>query len=94
MVKDIWCYVSEADTARATLNALTAGTDTFPLGHEAFFVCAPDTGYHLPTTELVKKNYPGVPIRGELVGNQGLYDCSKAGRMLGWKCQDCYPWKG
>ena len=81
VTKHLWGYTRSDATARACLLSLTAG---FP-GHEAFFIVAPDTMMETPSLELARRFFPDVPVRGDLSGNWGFFDCSKAERMLGWR---------
>jgi UDP-glucose 4-epimerase len=78
--RHLWGYTSLGAAARACLLALAAD---FP-GHEVFYVVAPETIMDTPTRDLCRDCYPGVPIRRELTGTEGLFDCAKAGRLLGW----------
>lgn len=80
-VRDLWGYVLLPDAARAFLLALTADFT----GHEVFYIAAPETAVNVPTTQLCHQHYPEVPLRRALPGNTGLYDCSKAERLLGWR---------
>lgn len=90
--KDLWGYISEKDVAEATLLGLTAPEATFPNGHEAFFVVAPVQHQQAATIPLIDKWYPNVEKRREWKGNEGLYDCSKAKRLLGWEAKEYFPW--
>jgi UDP-glucose 4-epimerase len=78
--KQLWGYTRFDAAARACLAALTA---TFK-GAEEFFIIAPDTMAAEPSLELAQKYFPDVPVRGDLSGHHGFYDCSKAQRLLGW----------
>lgn len=79
--KHLWGYVRYDAAARACLLALTAGFT----GHEVFYIVAPDTMMDAPSLELAQRFYPDVPVRGDLSGNRGFFDCSKAERLLGWR---------
>jgi nucleoside-diphosphate-sugar epimerase len=85
--KGLWGYVDIRDVVDAVLKALTAEF----VGHEAFFICAADTHSAVPTAELVAAAYPDVPLRKELRGHEGLFDLSKAKRLLGW--QPRHSWR-
>ena len=37
-----------------------------------------------PALELARQYFPEAPVRGDLSGRHGFYDCSKAERLLGW----------
>jgi UDP-glucose 4-epimerase len=79
-VRDLWGYVLRPAAARAFLLALTADF----AGHEVFYIVSPHTYVDTPTAELVAAYYPDVPLRKPLPGNTGLFDCTKAERVLGW----------
>ena len=73
-----WMFIWEA--ARAHVLALKASYT----GHEVFFTTAQISGSIIPSIELARHAYPEAEIRSDLSGHQSLYDCNKAGRMLGW----------
>ncbi len=81
VAKQLWGYTRLESAARAFLLALTADFS----GHEAFFIVAPDTMVNTPSQQLKARHYPDVPLREELVGNQGFFNCRKAERLLGWR---------
>ncbi|GBC97665.1 Uronate dehydrogenase [bacterium HR17] len=85
--KGLWGYVDLRDAVDAVLKALEAPFT----GHEAFFICAADTHSVVPTAELVAAAYPDVPLRRELRGHEGVFDLSKAKRLLGWEPR--YSWR-
>lgn len=78
--------------ARACLLGLTSEGWT---GAEAFYIVAPTTKMHEEkgdaepsTLENLKKYHPQAKIKPgwyEEHRGRGLFDCSKAERMLGWK---------
>jgi nucleoside-diphosphate-sugar epimerase len=78
--RHLWGYTLLNAAAQAFMRALLAPFE----GHEAFFIVAPDTLIATPTEQLCQTYYPGVPLRRALPGNQGLFDCGKAERLLGW----------
>jgi hypothetical protein len=39
----------------------------------------------VPTAQLIRRWWPGVPVEGDMSGKNGFFDCSKARRMLGWE---------
>jgi nucleoside-diphosphate-sugar epimerase len=80
MSKHLWGYSRYDASARACLLSLTADYQ----GAEAFFIIAPDTTMDVPSLELAQKFFPNVPVRGDLSGHRGFFDCSKAERLLGW----------
>ncbi len=79
--KGLWGYVDIRDVVEAVLKSLAVTWK----GHEAFFICAADTSSAVPTMELVNAVYPDVPLKRELQGHEGLFDLSKAKRLLGWE---------
>lgn len=85
--KGLWGYVDLRDAVDAVLKALDAAWT----GHEVFFICAADTHSVVPTEELVRAAYPEVPLRRPLRGHEGLFDLSKAQRLLGW--QPRHSWR-
>ncbi|WVQ73539.1 hypothetical protein IAR50_003115 [Cryptococcus sp. DSM 104548] len=97
--KDLWGWVSNSSVSTACRLALTAPVDTFPEGHEVFFIVAPTICQQRETQGLLEEYYEEYgreegrgTLRGErkgrgMEGNEGLFDCSKAERMLGWKAE-------
>lgn len=81
---DLWAYVQEDSGAEAFLLALTEGGWT---GHEAFFVCAPETAHEEESGVLKEMWWGGVRIKegASLEGHRSFFDCSKAERLLGWR---------
>lgn len=80
LVKQLWGYTRRRSAARAFLLGVTADF----VGHEAFYIVAPDTMVATPSVELWERHYPEVPLRTGLSGNRAFYDCSKAQAILGW----------
>lgn len=80
LVKHLWGYTTLESAARACLLAVSASY----IGHEVFYIVAPDTTMDQPSLDLAKRFFPNVPVRGELTRNHGFFDCSKAQRLLGW----------
>lgn len=78
--KQLWGYVTFPAVARACLLGVTTDLG----GHEVFYIVAPDTMVDTPSLALAAENYPEVPVRGDLSGTKGFFDCAKAESMLGW----------
>jgi len=78
---DLWGYTSLEAAARACLAALSADFK----GHEVFYIVARNTVVDVPSLQLKERFYPDVPVRGDLAGNRGFYNCDKAQRLLGWR---------
>jgi len=81
MSKHLWAYTLYDAAARACVQSLEAPF----LGHEAFYIIAPETNMDIPSEELAARFFPHVPIRGDLSGRRSFFSCAKAERMLGWK---------
>ncbi|WRT66759.1 uncharacterized protein IL334_003722 [Kwoniella shivajii] len=93
--KDLWGWVSSLSVSRACLAGLTSPTNRFNEGsHETFFIVAPTICQQRSTMDLLNEYYPDIvkegKIRGLIRGNQGLFDCSKAKRMLDWSEEGFY----
>lgn len=80
VARQLWGYTRRDAAARACLAGVTADFS----GHEVCYVVAPDTMTDVPSLELRDRHYPDVPIRGDLSGHRGFFDCSTAARVLGW----------
>jgi UDP-glucose 4-epimerase len=80
-LRHLWGYTRLNAAARACLLSLTANVQ----GHEAFYIVAPETTQALPSIELARKFFPDVPVRGDLSGRRGFFNCAKAERLLGWR---------
>jgi UDP-glucose 4-epimerase len=81
LAKQLWGYTRLDAAARACLLAITADF----VGHEVFYIVAPDTMVNIPSLELKQRFFPDVPARGDLSGNRGFFSCQKAERVLGWQ---------
>jgi UDP-glucose 4-epimerase len=79
--RNLWGYTRFDAAARACLLALTAEYT----GHEAIFIVAPDTILEASSRDLCAKFFPNVPLRDEMPGKAGFFNCDKAWRLLGWK---------
>ena len=79
--RHLWGFTTRAAAARALLLGVTADF----VGHEAFYVVAPQTMVDTPSLQLRNQFYPTVPIRGDLSGTRGFFDCTKAEEFLGWQ---------
>lgn len=81
VAKHLWGYTSGDATARACLLSLTADFS----GHETFYIVAPQTMMDEPSLTLKERYFPDVPIRGDLSGKNGFFNCHKAEKLLGWR---------
>jgi UDP-glucose 4-epimerase len=82
--KQLWGYVTYPAAARACLLSVTTDLG----GHEAFYIVATDTMVDTPSLTLAAEHYPDVPVRGDLSGTRGFFDCAKAESLLGWRHDD------
>lgn len=83
-IKHLWAYTLLREANRACLLSLTADFS----GHEVFYIVAPRTAVTVPSLELAQEHYADTPIRGNLSGNSGFFNCSKAERILGWRHEE------
>jgi UDP-glucose 4-epimerase len=58
--------------------------DATYIGHEAFYIVSPTTVMAESTSDLIAQWFPQVPVTKALAPNEGMYDCAKAQRLLGW----------
>lgn len=82
--RHLWGYTLRDAAARAFLLGVTADF----AGHEVFYVVAPTTMVDTPSVDLRDTHYPSVPVRGDLSGTRGFFDCRKAGEILDWHHDD------
>lgn len=78
--KHLWGYTLRDPAARACLLAVGGRF----VGHEVFYITAPDTTNDIPSLALAARYYPHVPIRGNLDANRSFFSSAKAERLLGW----------
>jgi UDP-glucose 4-epimerase len=79
--RSLFAYTAIDAAVRACLLALNAPFR----GHEAFFICAPDTISSTESAVLVARHYPNIRLKRPLTGHESFYNCSKAERVLGWR---------
>jgi UDP-glucose 4-epimerase len=78
----LWGYVHLEDAARACVHALRPSPDRAPF--EALLIAAPDTWAREATGSLLDRYSPQSERRTSLPGTTGLFDCSRAARVIGW----------
>jgi UDP-glucose 4-epimerase len=83
----LWAYVHGDDLARAVELAIAAD---IPKGHHAVYVAAADNGTIEPTRDLLRRYYPGVPIRGEVADFGSLISSRRARDLLGYEPELCW----
>lgn len=88
LVSEFWGYVDLRDVVEAVFCGLFHENFT---GFGAFLLAADDTASTTPTAEIVARDYPDVPWKGDrdvwLAGgtHRGLIDCREAKEKLGWR---------
>lgn len=82
--RSFWSYIDARDAARACRLAMEYTTP----GHEALLIVAPETYMDEPTRDLLDRAYPGAGRIAEgFGGRMGVFDCSRAERLLGFEPQ-------
>jgi len=76
-----WSYIDARDLGQITLRAV----EKDGLGYQVFNAANDDTSSDLPTAELLKRFYPGVPVKAELGEFETLLSNRKARDMLGFR---------
>lgn len=85
----LWAVTDARDAAQAF--RLSVENDDPNLLHEVFFILGFDTCSRVPTSELIAKHYPDVPLKTTFKGYDSLWSHAKAERMLGYKPK--YTWR-
>ncbi|MCW1966955.1 MAG: NAD(P)-dependent oxidoreductase [Anaerolineae bacterium] len=80
-IRQLWAWTHLDAAARACVQSLSANY----VGHEAFYIVAPNHAWLGDSRDLAHSHYPAVPIRGEFSGQCSFFDSSKAERLLGWR---------
>jgi len=78
--RGLWGYTTVEMIVDACLLACSASL----CGHEVFFIVAPTVASDTSSEDLRRRWYPEVPVRGELAGQQGFFDCTRAASLLDW----------
>ena len=82
-----WSYIDARDLGQIVRLAI----EKDGLGFQIFNAVNDHTSSDLPTAELLKRYYPGVPVRGELGEFEGLMSNRKAREMLGFR--EAHNWR-
>lgn len=85
--KNLWAVIDARDVALAFRLAVENPVAT----HEAFNLNGSDTCSLIPTSELLDRYFPGVPVRGTLDHFESLISHGKATRLLGFRPQ--HSWR-
>ncbi len=92
--KILWAFTDARDAAQAF--RLAVENDT--IAHEVLLINGHDTCSYEPTTELIARHYPGVPVNTPLECHASLWSHGKATRLLGyqpkstWRQSDFHTW--
>ena len=82
-----WSYIDARDLGQI----IRLGIETDGLGFQVFNAVNDHTSSDLPTAELLRRYYPGVPVRGELGEFEGLLSNRKTRDMLGFR--EAHNWR-
>ncbi len=82
-----WSYIDARDLGQI----IRLGIETDGLGFQVFNAVNDHTSSDLPTAELLRRYYPGVPVRGELGEFEGLMSNRKAREVLGFR--EAHNWR-
>ncbi len=83
-LRHLWAYVTMPESSRACLLSVTADF----VGHQVFYIVAPQTAVSELSLDLARQHYPTTAIRGDLSGHNGFFNCAKAERILGWQYKE------
>ncbi|WP_203454009.1 NAD-dependent epimerase/dehydratase family protein [Jiangella aurantiaca] len=84
-VRELWSYLDVRDAALAALSALAVDDGAA----HVVLVAAPETLVPYPTSELLRRYLPDVPVRRPLPGRTVPIDTSAAARLFGFAAR--YP---
>jgi len=77
--RDLWGYTMVADATAACLAAVAGAAPR----NEVLYVVSPTTSSDRATLDLCRDHHPDVPIRSDMAGHAGLFDCSRLAAVLG-----------
>jgi UDP-glucose 4-epimerase len=84
---NLWVMTDARDAAQAF--RLAAENET--ILYDMFYICADDTCSLVPSSELARRYFPGVPVRTPLEGFASLISHDKVTRLLGYHPR--YSWR-
>lgn len=84
--RNLFAYIDARDLARMV--ELMLQTDG--LGYEIFNASNDDNSVHLPSAEIRKRFYAGVPLTREMGEHETFYSNAKAKRLLGFQPEHCW----
>lgn len=80
---NVWAYVDAADAGEACRLAVEAPVT----GHERLIIAAADTLFDIPSAELARTYFPGVPVSGRIEGFTSLLSADRAGKLIGYRAR-------
>ncbi|MFP3153505.1 NAD(P)-dependent oxidoreductase [Lachnospiraceae bacterium ZAX-1] len=83
----VWSYIDARDVSCACRLAI----ETDGLGAVTVNIAADDTSMDIKSADLIKAEFPHVPIRGNIDGYKTLLSNEKAKKILGW--QPVHHWR-
>jgi nucleoside-diphosphate-sugar epimerase len=84
---NLWGYVDARDAGEACRLAVEADFK----GHEKMIIAAADSIAREPSSVLMARYFPAVPIKGELTGNASLLRTDRARAVIGYEPR--YSWR-
>lgn len=78
---NLWSYIDARDGAQAVRLAVEQSRP----GYEVFLIANADTVMSSPSMDLMAREFPDVPMRREVPGNETLMSIEKARRLLGYE---------
>jgi nucleoside-diphosphate-sugar epimerase len=78
---NLWSYIDARDGAQAVRLAVEQSRP----GYEVFLIANADTVMASPSVDLMAREFPDVPMRREVPGNETLMSIDKARRLLGYE---------
>lgn len=79
-------YISAKDAGSICVEAIEADFE----GHEVFWATGADVSVDATAMDVAATLYPEADRRRELRGTESVFDCSKAGELLGWEPQNTW----
>lgn len=85
--RNIFAYIDARDLGRMVACCLSVDG----LGYQIFNVANDNHSVNVPTDDLIRQFYEGVPVRRDLGPDETFYACRKAKELLGWMPQ--HDWR-
>ncbi len=78
---NLWGYVDSEDAGEACRLAIEAPF----VGHEKMIIAAADTIVDRPSAELMRENFPDVPLKTAIEGQASLLSTARAKQLIGYE---------